>query len=177
MTKNLTIQKLIFFFRVWIILLIVISCKKNSKQTNENKNNEQAVVKGIVFQGDTIPKILNLEVQDTVYRGLYAYGKLKYDMSIDSIEESNIRRRIIILYTSIDKNHKTFEDIINSRQNAFIDTISDGTFNFKFIFPEAGENELTLALEDQIFLKKYPPGDSIQLPNSRYIFTFDYNLK
>ncbi len=80
-----------------------------------------------------------------------------------------------MLFVSVDKNSKPFEEIKKSKQNIFIDTIGDGTF--KFIFSEAGENVLSLALEDQIFLKKYPPGDSIQLPNNRIIITSKVNLK
>lgn len=176
MTKNLTMQKVIYFFRVCTIILLIISCKENSKPTNENKKNEQST-KSFVFLGDTIPKVIDLEVQDTVYRGVYAYGSLRYDMSVDTIDVSNIDERIIMLYISIEKNLKTFEDIINSKQNIFIDTIGDGIFNFKFIFPKAGKNKLIIGLEDYILLKEYPPGDSIQIPNSRLTFMYDYNLK
>ncbi|MCF6348217.1 MAG: hypothetical protein L3J20_07950 [Flavobacteriaceae bacterium] len=161
--------------QISILFLIIVSCKRKIEKTEMIIGKQKDTVDKFVDMKNT--KIKDFILQDTIYREVYTYGKLKYDMSVDSIEESNIEERVIMLYVSIDKDAKSFEEIKKSRQNIFIDTIGDGTFNFKFMFTDAGENVLSLALDDQIYLKKYPSGDSIEIPNSRIIITSKVNLK
>ncbi|MCF6349292.1 MAG: hypothetical protein L3J20_13525 [Flavobacteriaceae bacterium] len=99
----------------------------------------------------------------------YSYGEIKYIDKIDTINESEIGERYIMMYLSIDDYANTFEEIEKTKQGIFIDTIGNGTYRFKVKFNEHGNKEIKLAIEDLAFIKNYSNSNEV-LILKRYSF-------
>lgn len=145
-----------FFLSLFtIILLVVISCKK----TNNLKADKMYSDKDSIRKNTLETEPINLKYSDSVFIGAYGYGMINYNKKIKDIKKSNILERYVLLYVSVDENAKTFEDIEETKQNEFIDTIGNGVFYFKYRFNKIGKNNLKLVFDDFV---NYVKDDSIK---------------
>lgn len=132
--KNKTF-KFIFIFSI----LILTSCKEAKKESIEiMESNED---------------ILLFEFPDTVKLNQNNFGKIQYNLDIDSIDISEIDERYILFYLTNKKEEINLKSIEDIEHKIFIDTIGDGTFRFDIDFTKNGKNLLNGLIEDKIFLK------------------------
>lgn len=133
---QLIINKLI----ILLTLLIFISCSNGQNKFNSNnfkKSND----------------ILLFEFPDTVYEKQVVYGKVKYNLQLDSLELSEIDERFVLLYITTHKGELNLKSVEKIEHSVFIDTIGNGTINFNVNFANSGNNLLNGIIEDKIFLK------------------------
>lgn len=125
---------------ILLTLLIFISCSKVQNKFNSNyfkKSND----------------ILLFEFPDTVYEKQVVYGKVKYNLQLDSLELSEIDERFVLFYITTHKGELNLKSVEKIEHSIFIDTIGNGTINFNVNFANSGNNLLNGIIEDKIFLK------------------------
>jgi len=154
-----------YYYKIFFILfLVTISCDKIHKSDSSKKNKIPQKVTG--DSSDIQYSDMHTKYHDTVFKDAYGFGDVDYDKTIKGIDSANILERYIILYTSIDKNSKTFEEIEKTKQDAFLDTskTKNGKFYFEYKFDKVGDNMLKLAFEDlTVYLSDSIKGDTLTL--------------
>ena len=119
-----------------IILLLVISCAKN---TNKNKTEESKDIISVTFS-------------DTITTKKQFSGSLKYNLHIE--DSVNIDERFIILYLIKNKSVSSLTEMKKEPYKVFIDTNKDGVFNFTIEYDSIGKRIFSGIIEDKIFYKK-----------------------
>ncbi len=153
-----------YFVYIIILIILTFSCRKEKrKKITETRINKKKIVNIDSSRISIIksPKYLLINK--------YSYGEIKYIDKIDTINESEIGERYIMMYLSIDDYANTFEEIEKTKQGIFIDTIGNGTYRFKVKFNEHGNKEIKLAIEDLAFIKNYSNSNEV-LILKRYSF-------
>ncbi len=129
-----------------LVISIMSSCKKEKKTTwNLIEKPKTQIEKSI---------ILSFEFNDTVAINQEVSGKLKYNLQIDSLKQSDIDDRFLLLYLTAEGFDLNLKNIQKTNHRIFTDTIGNGTIDFSFSFKKIGNNFLNGIIEDKIILKK-----------------------
>lgn len=130
------------YIKLFFLLILCVSCRKNDKIKNKYPNNQVEVVED---------KISTFVFPDTIKVGKYIKGELKYNIKNTGIVEK-INSRYIYLYVTSEKQEGiTANEIQKTNFLIYKDTIGNGFFTFEAKFSKLGNQLLNGAVVDIIF--------------------------
>ena len=140
-----------YLYLLLFIFLINISCIK-SKEVKKNTHN-------IIFNDsiDIVPGLIKIKLNTLNFiKNKYSFGQLFYTIPKDTLNQNKIEKRLIVFVISGDSKAYDFESILNTADDALVDSTSINTiyFSFKYKFSEIGKQELKIGVKDIIYLKR-----------------------
>ncbi len=136
------------FFNLFLSALLIMSmaCTENTKTKSDTTD---------LFNVSK-PDILSFHFKDTVIHDKDVRGTIQYNLNLKNITISEISERFVFLHVITDNKDSLRLKDINSesiKYHSFVDTIGNGTINFKTKFNKLGSNAINLIIEDKIILK------------------------
>lgn len=145
-----------------LLVFIFLSCKEQDKLKEINNLNTSEKLK------------THITFYDTVFQHKKTYGKVIYNMDLDSLDPSMIRKRYVFFVASVNnKELKTFDEIGRNPDYMEVDSTGNGVFLFHVKFPKLGKSFLNLAFEESIQLKKGDKAIRLNTVKSRFITVLD----
>jgi hypothetical protein len=140
-------------FIIFFTLLLVTSCSKTKEK--DSKTNSETF-----HLSDSIPDIdgndndiLKFVFPDTVDLNMKIYGKLKYNLELDSVTESKLLDRFVFLFVTSEYVEGGSKEIMERDHSIFKDTIGDGTHFFNITFDNRGKKVISLAIQDNLIFE------------------------
>jgi len=154
-TKNNIMRSIL----VIISVIIWTSCGQDNNKIK--KENDLFETYPFRIQEVNFPKnvILNMDIE----------GELIFDITLDSIYESNLIERHTYLYVTTEVLEKlNAKTIQNVEHEAYVDRLGIGKFNFKVKFKKNGETSLFLVIEDNLLIKPKDTNTGITVRTFEY---------
>ncbi len=152
--------------RIIIFISFIFSIVSCQKDKSEIKHTDSGINKN---------KIISVKFPDTVKLNKVIEGTLQYDITNTGFNKEIISSRFLelILSTSINKELADYDKINSNRLLSFIDSIPTGKFKIAAVFEKKGNQILSIAIRDNMFLKpdKNTPKDKMTLRRADCLFS------
>lgn len=150
-----------------LVLLTLVSCKKDKTNTPVINKTYNSISKGSEIETFYFP--------DTVNQNTMVKGQIKYSRNFGNVKDSENKERYIYFHVGTDSDSgnvalNNFDRF--SFRLVFKDTIGDGLIEFQTVFTEAGINYLHGLVKDIYVIESSDlPKDSVRVFNKETIVT------